>query len=102
MTSIRPDVAMDDRLNIGQAAAVLGLHRSTVYKLIERGEIVACYRSRGHKGRYVTGREILRYYERDLLGEGTDMSNLPLSPPARRAGLRRKAGGFRITGVRQE
>lgn len=61
MTSIEPKVNDTDKLNVTQAAAVLGIHRNTLRTHTDEG-LIRCVVSRRTGYRRYTGKEIKRYW----------------------------------------
>ena len=63
MTTTRPDLRPDDRLPIGEAAKVLGLHRNTITRYIKAGVLKYGLRRHGRHAKFILGREILRFFD---------------------------------------
>lgn len=61
MTHIEPQVNDTDKLNVTQAAAVLGIHRNTLRMHTDQG-LIRCSISRSTGYRKYLGREIKRYW----------------------------------------
>lgn len=62
MTATIPIINDTDQLSVKQAAAILGIHRSTLHRHTEEGLIKCSYR-RSSGRRYYTGKEIKRYWQ---------------------------------------
>ena len=65
MIAERPNVQLEGRYNIKEAAALLGVSRSTVRRHYQSGHLkFGCRRYTGAK--FFTGRELIRYWEAQL------------------------------------
>lgn len=65
MVNEPPNVKENGRYTVAQAAALLGVSKSTLYKKIVAGARcggIACGQRRTVRGLYITGKEILRFW----------------------------------------
>ena len=62
MTATMPPINDTDQLSVTQAAAVLGIHRSTLHRHTEEG-LIKCGFRRSTGRRFYLGREIKRYWK---------------------------------------
>lgn len=66
ITAIEPQVALNGRYSIGQAAALLGIHRNTLRRYNDNGYIKNGVRKAGGNRRFFLGSEILRFWRAQL------------------------------------
>ena len=62
ITSEEPKVSPTGRYSIGQASAVLGIHRNTLFRYTEQGFIRCGYRRNTLK-KFYSGSEIIRFWK---------------------------------------
>ena len=62
MTNTRPRVALDGRYSISEAALILEVNRTTIYRWKNCGYLKT-KRHRYNKRQFILGREILRIYD---------------------------------------
>lgn len=62
ITPYRPEVKLNARYSVKEAAAILGVHPNTLHNHTVRGNIRAIYSKATCRPRY-TGAEILRFWE---------------------------------------
>ena len=62
ITANMPEINATDQLSIGEAAAVLGVHRNTMRRYTEQG-LIKCRFRRATKRRFYTGADILRFWK---------------------------------------
>lgn len=65
ITAYRPDVKINARYSVKEAAEILGIHRNTLHNHTIRGNIRAIY-SRSTCWPKYTGAEILRFWEETI------------------------------------
>lgn len=64
MTAIEPQASASGRYSIGEACVLLGIHRNTLAKYTDSGEIKCGFRKNGRK--FYLGREIMRFWREQL------------------------------------
>ena len=62
ITANMPEINATDQLSIGEAAAVLGVHRNTMRRYTEQG-LIKCRFRRATKRRFYLGADILRFWK---------------------------------------
>lgn len=62
ITANMPEINATDQLSIGEAAAVLGVHRNTMRRYTEQG-LIKCRFRRVTKRRFYLGADILRFWK---------------------------------------
>ena len=65
MTTTTPNINETGRYSIGEASALLGIHRNSLRKYTEQGLIKCGYR-RTNARRFYTGAELLRLWRTQL------------------------------------
>lgn len=65
ITAIEPNVALNGRYSVGEASAVLGIHRNSLRKYTEQGFIKCGYRRQTARKFYL-GSEILKFWRAQL------------------------------------
>ena len=65
ITAIEPQVAVEGRYSICQAAAALGIHRNTLLKYTEAG-LIKCGFRRESARKFYLGSEIVRFWKAQL------------------------------------
>ena len=65
MTAIEPNINATGRYSIGEASALLGMHRNTLRKYTEQGHIKCGYRKATARKFYL-GSELLRLWRTQL------------------------------------
>lgn len=66
MSTTEPKVEMNGRYPIGQAAALLGIHRNTLRRYNDEGYIKSGNRRVGRCVRFFLGSEILRFWKSQM------------------------------------
>jgi predicted site-specific integrase-resolvase len=61
ITSTRPSVALDGRYTVTQTCAALGIHRGTLQRYTERGDIKPVFRRVDGRKVYI-GKDIIRLW----------------------------------------
>lgn len=64
ITAIEPQVSASGRYSIGAVCEMLDIHRNTLRKKTDSGEIRCGFRKDGHK--FYLGKEILRFWREQL------------------------------------
>lgn len=65
ITAIEPNVTLNGRYSVGEASAVLGIHRNSLRKYTEQGFIKCGYRRQTARKFYL-GSEILRFWRAQM------------------------------------
>lgn len=66
MTATEPNVALTGRYPIGEAAELLGVHRNTLRRWADAGEIKCGNRRVGRMSKFFLGSELLRFWRAQL------------------------------------
>lgn len=66
LTCTEPAVALDGKYPIGKAADLLGIHRNTLRRYVDKGLIRTGNFRHGRRQRFLYGREILRFWKARL------------------------------------
>ncbi len=65
MTSTRPDVQPEARLNVTQAAKALGVCRDSIYRWTKAGLLKPRFFKHSLRPRYL-GKDLIRFWEQDI------------------------------------